>query len=226
MDFDHVLKQGVEINSSGTTGTPKIIFRTPENLNACNRVAIEGQQISKKSSVLTVTRMTHAGGLLLQSLPAYTLGCNIEITTFNPYNFLKKLQNHTHTFITPAMCSALLKTKGFYDADFTGKYIAMGSDPIPASHIQSFIDRGATVFANWGMTEIGPWTINKTYTKGMIADHFILGDTFWCDTKIVNNILYVKGDICHTDDWYKTYDVVDAWNNQIYFVRRSASNAL
>ena len=70
LNFSNILKNGVKITSSGTTGPQKTIFRTPENLKACNKVAIDSQKLAPSSKVLTVTRMTHAGGLLLQTLPA------------------------------------------------------------------------------------------------------------------------------------------------------------
>jgi phenylacetate-coenzyme A ligase PaaK-like adenylate-forming protein len=35
IDYAHILKNGVEISSSGTTGEPKMVLRTPNNLQAC-----------------------------------------------------------------------------------------------------------------------------------------------------------------------------------------------
>ena len=78
VDFQHVLENGVTISSSGTTGPSKDIFRTPENLKEANRIAVDAQKISVTSKILTVTRMTHAGGLLAQSLPAFSV--NAEVT--------------------------------------------------------------------------------------------------------------------------------------------------
>ena len=66
-DFKKILKDGCTISSSGTTGTPKQIYQSPNNLEACNSVAIKDQDITSKSRIFTCTRMTHAGGLLLQS---------------------------------------------------------------------------------------------------------------------------------------------------------------
>ncbi len=34
-----MLSEGVYVKSSGTTGPQKHIFRTPENLKACNKIA-------------------------------------------------------------------------------------------------------------------------------------------------------------------------------------------
>ena len=87
---------GVGIVSSGTSGDKKLIHRTPDNLKSCNEVAIESQELTKASKILTVTNMSHAGGLLLQTLPAYTLGCKvIDVEKFNAFNFLKKVKGYT-----------------------------------------------------------------------------------------------------------------------------------
>ena len=211
-------RRGVNIVSSGTTGEPKLVHRTPENLEACNKVAIEVEMLTSKSKVFTCTKLDHAGGLLLQTLPAYTLGCDIHIAKFNPFTFLKEFQNYTHTFLVPKMCQALMKTKGFATCDLTGKVIAMGSDPIESYEIKAFIDRGAIVVANWGMSEIGPNTINKTFRRDDIIDFTqnIMGDTAYCDTKIVDGELHVKGDICAIDGWLATGDLVEH-NDGIYW---------
>ena len=211
IDFKKILQEGCTISSSGTTGTPKQIYRSPQNLEACNHVAIEDQLITSKSKIYTCTRMTHAGGLLLQSLPAYTLGCDILITKFNAFSFIKDFEMYTHTFLPPAMCEAVIKTKNFKDANFNGKIIAMGSDPIPWDHIVKFVRKGAIVIANWGMSEVGPCAINTTFgTVKYVEDHPkelpVMGENFNCDYKIVDNELYVKGDICIHDDWFATGD--------------------
>ena len=211
-------RRGVDIVSSGTTGEPKIVHRTPENLEACNKVAIEVEMLTSKSKVFTCTKMDHAGGLLLQTLPAYTLGCDIHVAKFNPYTFLKEFQNYTHTFLVPKMCQAVMKTKGFITCDLTDKVIAMGSEPIASGEIKAFIDRGAIVVANWGMSEIGPNTINKIFRRGDTIDFTenIMGDTAYCDTKIVDGELHVKGDICAIDGWLATGDLVEQ-NDGVYW---------
>ena len=218
-DFKKILKEGCTISSSGTTGTAKQIFRSPKNLEACNSVAIKDQYITSQSKIFTCTRMTHAGGLLLQSLPAYTLGCDIFITKFNPFSFIKDFEKYTHTFLPPAMCEALIKTKGFKDANFKGKVIAMGSDIIPWDHIRKFVSKGATVIANWGMSEIGPCAINTTFETLKYVDRHaewapgglpIMGENLNCNYQIdyKTNQLLVKGDICIQDDWFATGDKV------------------
>ena len=67
--------------------------------------------------------------------------------------------------------------------------------------------------ANWGMSEIGPLTINKVFheldqIQEVKRKETILGDTYYCDWKIEDNKLFVKGDICVYDDWFNTQDFV------------------
>jgi len=69
-----MLKDGAYIKSSGTSGPQKTIWRSPENLKACNKIAIDSQQITSKSKIYTVCKMEHAGGLLAQTLPAFSIG--------------------------------------------------------------------------------------------------------------------------------------------------------
>ena len=221
--MQQILTNGCTISSSGTTGTPKQIFRTPENLKACNEIAIAVQMLTSESRVYTCTRMTHAGGLLLQTLPAYTLGCDIHTTSFSAFKFITEFENYTHTFLPPQMCEAVMKTKNFATCDLTGKIVCMGSDVIPSKHIQAFIDKGATVIPNWGMSEVGPNAINKIFSPGDVVEHDgIMGDTFYCDTKIgENGQLYIKGDISvYGDNWFATGDIVSEQTDGYYFIKR------
>ena len=217
IDYAHILKNGVEISSSGTTGPAKKVFRTPDNLKACIDVAIESQQLVQSSKVLTVTRMTHAGGLLTQTLPAYSLGAEFKVQQFNAFTFLKDFKDYTHTFLAPAQMTALMNTKGFKDCDLTGKRILGGSDSVTWEMIESFVSKGAIVQPNWGMSEIGPIVINiefdsmdkVQYVKERTPDEYtIMGDTYYCDWKIIDHELYVKGPTSIYNDWYATGDIV------------------
>lgn len=218
IDFSKILSEGVTISSSGTTGPAKDIFRTPSNLKEANRVAVDAQRISTTSKILTVTRMTHAGGLLAQSLPAFSIGAEVTVLKkFNPFTFLKNLQHYTHTFLAPAQMTALMYTKGFKDCDLTGKRILGGSDPVSWEMIEAFVSKGAVVQPNWGMSEIGPITINiefatmdqVEYVKKRAPDGYtIMGNKYYCDWKIVDHELFVKGPTCIYDDWFATGDIV------------------
>lgn len=222
MNLDVLIRKGVTVSSSGTTGEVKNIYRSPENIHTCASVAINRQNINKNSSIYTVTRMTHAGGLLLQTIPAVIASASYEIDTFNAWTFLDKFENHTHTFLPPQMVEALIKTKGFQSADFTGKFIALGSDKIPARHVNALTERGATVLSNWGMSEIGPCTINKLYQPSEIeTEDNVLGDHFDCYFKIMDGVLWVLSEQAVYDDWFCTDDLVRKNKGTMYYEGRT-----
>ena len=227
LNFDTILKQGCNVSSSGTTGPSKDIYRDPDNLKVCNDVAIDVQKITKDSRIYTCTRMTHAGGLLLQSLPAYTLGCEVHITKFNVYKFLNEFANYTHTFLPPGMCEALINTKNFAACDLSGRIVAMGSDSIPWHHIYQFVNKGAIVITNWGMSEVGPCVINTAFTdREMVSDYkyrallgTIMGDRTHCNIRVADdNELMVSGDISiYKDEWFATGDYVAVNSDGVYY---------
>ena len=54
MILDHhnwksLLDKGFELQSSGTSGTPKTLFQTPEKLSAANKIALEAQTDARRS---------------------------------------------------------------------------------------------------------------------------------------------------------------------------------
>ena len=222
MNLDTILCEGTSVTSSGTTGLSKTIYRDANNLQACIDVANLVQDITPSSKILTVTKMTHAGGLLLQTLPAHAISADYTIVKFNPYNFINQLKEHSHTFLTPLMIESLSNTKAFKSADFTNKFISMGSAPIPAIHVNWFTERGATVLCNWGMSEVGPCAINKRFEPYEKCDSDnIIGDKYWCDVEIVNQQLFVRGDICVYNGWFATKDNVYKDNGIIYYKGRT-----
>ena len=159
-----ILRNGTDLQSSGTTGTPKVIFQSPEKLYHANAMALVCQNITEQSKVYTVCKMAHAGGLLAQTLPAFSIGASITVVDFNAYEFNKEITKYTHTHLTPTHGHILALTKGFKHLDLTGIHVTCGSDPVPWEMIESFVSKGATFTTNWGMTEVGPCAITVSYT--------------------------------------------------------------
>ena len=215
--FRHIIDYGIGLQSSGTTGTPKTIFQSPEKLHAGNRAAIDSQQLTKNSRVYTVCKMSHAGGLLAQTLPAYSIGADVVIEDFNAYSWVKEIHKYTHTHLTPNHCRAIMGTKDFWKCDLTGIWITCGSDPVEWDIIESFVKQGCTFMTNWGMTEVGPCAINtvfsnietvESYKETQVEGLTLLGDRSYVDWKIKNNELHVNGDICVYNGWFATGDLV------------------
>lgn len=218
------LSRGTELSTSGTTGRPKKIFQDPYKIKHSNIIARKVQNITKNSRILTVCSLKHAGGLLAQTLPAYEIGASVTIEPYNPYRWVMEIEKYTHSHLTPRMAEAIIKTKSFRKLDLSGITIMCGSDPVHEYEINCFLEQGATFIANWGMTEIGPVAINKTFQPGDVAENYleytVLGDTFHCDYKIVDNELHVKGAICVYPEWFATGDLVVEEAGTLYYVGR------
>lgn len=213
MELKSILKNGTSILSSGTTGPAKEIYQSPEKIKHANTIAREVQKITTTSKIYTVCKLDHAGGLLAQTLPAIEIDAEVHIENFNPFKWVSNIHYFTHSHLTPGMALAITKTKSWNNLDLSNKIIACGSDRVPAECINKFVDKGAMFIANWGMSEIGPIAINKIYTPEDtqaydLPLYTIMGDTAYCDTKIIRHELYVKGKICAYDDWFATGDIV------------------
>lgn len=231
-----VVKEGTSIYTSGTTGTPKLIEQPIAKLKAADEAAIDSQKITSSSRIYTVCKMTHAGGLLAQTLPAYRIGADIKIETFSPYRWVQEINKYTHSHLTPAHAKAVMKTKGWRTLDLTGVWITCGSEDVEWYIINAFVKKGATFMSNWGMSEVGPCAINTVFDSiekveeyrnkiihGMDgeASYPILGDRYYCDVQISEwDQLIVKGDICVYDDWFKTGDRIVARDNILYYYGR------
>ena len=227
IDLQKILDEGLTIKSSGTTGPQKTIFRSPKNLQASNEVALASQKITKKSKIYTICKIDHAAGLLAQSLPAFSIGANLTIEDFNAYKFNKEILKYTHTHLTVKHAKAISLTKDFKKLDLTGIFVAIGTDKITWDVIEAFINQGATVMVNWGMSEVGPMAINIIFkniddvNKVKHDTLTVMGSNFWLDWKIEDNILFVKGDICAYDGWFDTQDIVKlSKENVMYYVGR------
>lgn len=225
MNLRKIINEGCVIKTSGTTGTPKDIIQTPEKLKAADEIAIASQQLTSKSKVYTICKTTHAGGLLAQTLPAFRIGAEVSIETFNAFSFCREIKKYTHTHITPGHAQLIMRTKGFKDLDLTGIWVTCGSDPVEWNIIEAFVNRGATFMANWGMSEIGPCAINRVFRtiediESVKDEQTIVGTLEWCETKIIDSELHVRGDICVYDGWFATGDLVKRQNGILYYIGR------
>jgi acyl-coenzyme A synthetase/AMP-(fatty) acid ligase len=225
MNLTKIISDGCTISTSGTTGTPKEIEQTPTKLKAADAVAIKCQKLTPESKVYTICKTDHAGGLLAQTLPAVRIGAEVTIEPFNAFRFCREIGKYTHTHITPGHARLIMRTKGFKDLDLTGIWVTCGSDPIDWNIIESFVEHGATFMANWGMTEIGPCAINHVFrtvedVHELKDENTILGTNVYCGTKVVDNELYVRGDICVYDGWFATGDLVEEREYGFYYLGR------
>jgi acyl-coenzyme A synthetase/AMP-(fatty) acid ligase len=230
MNYDKILKEGIVIYSSGSSGEPKPYFQPPAKIKASNEVARKVQGIVSDSKIYTIMKINHAGGLFAQTLPGYEVGSTITIKPFNAYQFVKEIKNYTHSIISPLHAKIIMMTKSFENLDLSGITVSCGSEPVTWDIIESFVCRGAKFIAVWGMSEIGPFAITHTFDsmnevcrikKICPPNSTILGSNKHCQYKIENKELVVKGNICIFDDWYHTKDEVIEIDEILFYTGRT-----
>lgn len=225
-----VMQNGIEIQTSGSSGIPKKIFQPPAKIHADALNAIETQGIARKSKVYTCLSLERAGGLFAQSIPALTIGAELTIEKFSPYQYVRVADKYTHTHLTPKQAKGVMLTKGFKSLDLTGKTFMVGSEPVTYDIIEAFILRGAQVILIWGMTEIGPNAIMHKFNnmddvrKAQAItppNSTLLGNIYNCEWQIgENNNLWVRGDNCVYDDWFNTKDQVIQVDDHLFYTGR------
>jgi len=220
--------QDVHVMSSGTTGEPKLYYQPTVKILAASKVAINVLGLTPESKVYTCCRLTHAGGLLVTKIPCEIIRCENDIVKFSAYDFVKDIQKYTHSHITPDHARAIMGTKGFRNLNLTGITIMCGSDRVTWDIIEAFVGKGCRFITNWGMSEIGPVTINHTFdsmeevyrVKEICpANMTVLGGNKYCEYR-VDKTLSVKGELCIYDDWYDTKDVVVEIDNILFYIGR------
>lgn len=224
------MKNDIIVWSSGSTGESKPYSQPTKKIAAANEVAIEVQGIDRNSVILTIMKLDHAGGLLGQTVPGVEAGAVVDIKPFNAYRFVDEIEDYTHSHITPAHALAIMGTKGFKELNLSNITITCGSEPVTWNIIEAFVQRGCKFIANWGMSEIGPIAINHTFesmnevqrVKNLCPTNAtVMGANKYCDYKIVDGELVVKGDICIYDDWYHTKDKVVEIEGILFYLGRT-----
>ena len=219
----------IVISTSGTMGKKKSIVQPNGKIKIANKIAREVQMITQNSKVYTVCSLGHAAGLLAQTLPALEVKATVFIESFNPFVWIRNIKNFTHSHLTPKMAKAIIKTKSWKDLNLEGKIITCGSEGVPAFLINKFVEKGCTFIVNWGMTEIGPIAINETIkpSDAKVEDLKIgkktltlMGNKVFSETKIIQDELHVKGDICVYEEWFATGDIVKLENKRFWFHSR------
>jgi acyl-coenzyme A synthetase/AMP-(fatty) acid ligase len=229
-DILSILSHELVIWSSGSTGESKPYIQPTEKVYAASKVAIEVQGLTKDSKIYTVMKLDHAGGLLGQTIPGAIVGASNDLEPFNAYEWIKKINNYTHSHITPAHALAIMKTKGFWNLNLNGITITCGSEPVTWNIIEAFVGLGCKFIVNWGMSEIGPIAISHTFesmeevrrVKSICPiQATLMGSNKYCDYKIEDGELVVKGDICIYDDWYHTKDKVVEIDGILFYLGRT-----
>ncbi len=148
------------LHTGGTTGTPKVVVITEEQLewNAITEVAAWG--LGKHEVIPLLLPMFHTGGWNLLTLPTLYVGGTVVIQrAFDPGDALAMIETYgaTKLFGVAAIFQAMAAHDRFDATDFgTVDWCMSGGGPTPASLMQRYRDRGIPFTQGYGLTEGGP----------------------------------------------------------------------
>lgn len=215
--------------SSGTLSNIQNPIKITEQhiiTNAQN--AIESQFITENDTILTVCSLNHTGGLNAQTIPAILQGCHVIIEPFDVRTFFASAKKYkiTITHLIPKMAKVLMRLKSTIDHKF--KVVTCGSDCVDRNMVEFFLSYTDKFIINYGLTQAGPIIINHKFDSSSDLSIFnkgvVLGSQIWCDYKICDNELLLKGKNISTEQvWLSTDDCIDIVDNFfIYKGRKSA----
>lgn len=204
-------KDAVFFHSSGTTGMPKIAVH-------------QKRQFKETGAISTATLGWTPEDKYLNFLPAFTVGFwNIILSALSLNRFTIVLGSR-ETAITDLQgdCNVSIIVPALLDqirlrnvpVDFSKfNRIGIGSSPVLPRHYKFFFDNGGNKLINiYGATEVGTPILNRASTKDdQYAGYINLTPLNNSEFKLVDNVLYIKGDsLCSN---IEDFECIDGWFN-------------
>jgi long-chain acyl-CoA synthetase len=171
---DHV---AALLYTSGTSGRPKGVMLTTDNLLSNIRQCVEWVGFTPVDGLVGVLPQFHSFGLTVLTLLPLTVGCKVIYTArFAPRRILDLLREHRPTAMIaiPSMYNVLLHAKSATADHFASlKYVVSGGEPLPQSVADGFRDRlGTIINEGYGLTETGPvtnWCRPQDHRRGSVG---------------------------------------------------------
>ncbi|MCP3902110.1 MAG: long-chain fatty acid--CoA ligase [Planctomycetes bacterium] len=151
----------VLLYTSGTSGRPKGVMLTGDNLSSNVEQCLEFIGVERIPVIMGVLPQFHSFGLTALTLLPLAAGSKAVYTArFVPARILKLLQKHRPTVMIaiPSMYNALLSAKSATADHFSSLQIAAsGGEPLPAAVFDGFRERfGLVLNEGYGLTETSP----------------------------------------------------------------------
>ncbi len=167
----------VLLYTSGTSGRPKGVMLSNENLVANVSQCIRWVNFDKADGFLGVLPQFHSFGMTVTTLLPMTIGCQVSYTAqFKVSRVLELLrtQRPTAFMAIPSMYNALLQAKSATAEDFRSlRYVVSGGEPLPDAVYEGFKDRfKVTICEGYGLTETSPvtnWTLPEEERRGTVG---------------------------------------------------------
>ncbi len=168
----------VLLYTSGTSGKPKGVMLTHNNLQSNVLAAIEHAKITRADKFLGVLPQFHAFGLTVLTLLPLFIGSQVVYTArFVPRKLISLIEEHKpDIFIAvPSMYGALLSVKSAKPETMNSlRFAVCGAEPLSDSIYTAFKEKFDTkLFEGYGLTETSPATNwctraqNKRYSVGL-----------------------------------------------------------
>lgn len=147
--------------TSGTSGLPKGVMLTYENLQSDVDAAIEYAALRQQHRFLGVIPLFHAFGMTAMMLAPIQLGTSVVyLARFSAVGTLNAIREHKVSILfgVPSMFAALAHLKGATPDDFKPMYaLISGGEPLPPVLYDSFNKRfGVPIYEGYGLTETSP----------------------------------------------------------------------
>ena len=218
----------ITLYSSGSTGQRKPIVMSEQMIMSNAENAMASQRLTHLDRILTVCSLNHTGGISAQTLAGFLCGAHIVVGQFNAFSFFKTLHDYdiTVTHLVPVMIDALTRVK-FSTPPKSLRLVMAGSDCVYKHHVEFWINKNINFISNYGLTEAGPIIINHEFTADSDLSIFEqgvpLGTNAWCQTRIVDGVLWIKGRAVNGYEWFNTGDCISYIDN--WFVYRGRQSA-
>jgi long-chain acyl-CoA synthetase len=153
----------VVLYTSGTSGRPKGVMLTHDNLTSNVRQMRKHVHFNRQDVFLGILPQFHSFGLTALTHVPLFCGCKgVFNARFVPNRVVEMFRQHRPTVFMgiPSMYNALMTVKDAAPEDFASLRIAIsGGEPLPKPVADGFRERfGVEIFEGFGMTECSPVT--------------------------------------------------------------------
>jgi long-chain acyl-CoA synthetase len=144
--------------TSGTSGLPKGVPLTYDNLQSDVDAAIAYMDFQTRHKFLGIIPLFHVFGMIAMMLAPIQLGATtVYMSRFSPVGAVKAIREHGISLVlgVPSMFAAMARLKEASSDDFKTVFAMIsGGEPLPATLYEAFRSRfGVTLFQAYGMTE-------------------------------------------------------------------------